>query len=125
MTHKTRAVAARLFLGGLLLGSPLLAGCGGGGGSSSPADQFAKGASITKQAHVVAETAVFFGSTQPRTIYLLRDTDGQLYSPTTLDPAFQKDGLNVQFSATVIDNGVGVVDGTGGVYITITSIHAV
>jgi len=49
---------------------------------------------------------------------------GQIYSPTTLDPAFQKDGLNVQFSATVIDNGVGGADGTGGgVYITITSIH--
>ena len=44
--------------------------------------------------------------------------------PPTLDPAFQKDGLNVQFSATVIDNGVGGADGTGGgVYITITSIH--
>jgi len=124
VTHKTRAVAARLFLGGFLIGSPLLAGCGGGG-SSSQTDHFAEGASITKQAHVVAETAVFPGSTQPRTIYLLRDASGQTYSPLSdLGPAFQKDGLNVQFSATVVDNGVGVVDGTGGVYITITSIHA-
>ena len=63
----------------LLLGVPLVAGCGGGG--------------------------------------------GQIYSSTTLDPAFQKDGLNVQFSATVIDNGAGGADGAGGVYITITSIH--
>lgn len=123
MTHKTRAVAARLFLGGLLLGVPLIAGCGGGG-SSSQTNQFAKGASITKQAHVVAETTTLYGNTQPSTFYLLKDADGQIYSPTTLAPAFQKDGLNVQFDATVIDDGVGVVDGTGGVYITITSIHA-
>lgn len=123
MTHKTRAVAARLFLGGLLLGVPLVAGCGGGG-RGNQIDQFAHGASITKEAHVVAETTIFYGSTQPRTIYLLRDADGQVYSPTsTLDPAFQQDGLNVQFSATVIDTGVEVADGTGGVYITITSIH--
>lgn len=122
MTRKTRAVTARLFLGAFLLGSPLLAGCGGGG-SSGQIDQFAPGASITKQAHVISETGTFLGP-EVRTIYFLRDADGHNYFPTTLDAAFLKDGLSVQFSATVISNSEGATDGPTGINITLTSIHA-
>lgn len=122
MTHKTRAVTARLLVGGLLLGLPLFTGCGGGGGDQT--NQIIKGASITKQAKVVADTGTFFVSTQPRTIYFLQDADGHNYFPSTLDPAFQKDSLHVQFTATVDGSTVGMTDGPTGIQITITSIRA-
>ena len=121
MRHKTRAVAARLFLGAFLLSSPLLAGCGGG--SSSQANQIIKGASITKEAKVVASTGTgMVAANGITTTYLLQDGDGLYYAPNTLDPALQKDGLKVQFTAIVVDP---VVPADGfGIPITITSIHA-
>lgn len=123
MTHKTRAVTARVFIGGLLMSTFWLTGCGGSSSQSSQSNQIVKGASITTQAKVQVTTGTGLVAGEVYTYTSLKGEDGQIYWPTTLDPAFQKDGLHVQFTGTVVST-VPPADGAAGIYITLNRIHA-
>jgi len=98
-----------------------LTGCGGG--SSSQSNQIVKGASITKQAKVVISPGPGLVRGETYTYVSLQSEDGQTYVPLTLDAAFQKDGLRVQFTATV-DSTEAPADGQAGIYVILTSIKA-
>ena len=117
-----RAVIAWLSVGGFLASSLCLTGCGGASSNqSSQSDQIVKGASITKQAKVTVATGPGLVPGEVYTYISLKGEDGQTYWPVTLDAAFQKDGLRVQFTATV-DSTEPPADGPAGIYVTLTSI---